>query len=100
MVGSIPNAEAAFRAVGGILDPRASRDGETGIRANGIGWQRGVFAARKAPFQTSERGYQFAPGCGSDELGFAREAIASFRRFGALRNDGVLVEGRRSMRLC
>ena len=110
LVGSIPleNAEAVFRAVGGILGPLVSRvpDGETGSRANWIGWQRGVFAAQEALLPTSgrERDYQlappfhFAPGSGPDDLdfgalGFAREAIASFRRFEALRNEGVLAEG-------
>ena len=107
LVGSIPleDAGTVFRAAGGRLGDRLARipDGETGIRANWIAWQQPVFAAQAALTESParERDYQlrppyrFAPGRSADdlaigELGFAREAAASWLAFGEAVADGAV----------
>ena len=105
LVGSIPLETAAvvFDAVSETLGPLLERvpDGETGKRANWIGWQREVFARQKVfePSADRERDYQlhppfrFKPGTGSaalnlGDLGFAREAIESYGMFERVKADG------------
>lgn len=107
LVGSVPLASAgsvmteAARRIG----PRLGRypDGETGARRNWIGWQRAVFSAVDAlePTAEREREYQlFAPftlkagrtpaDVRFGELGFAREALASWETFRALKAGGLI----------
>ena len=105
LVGSIPleTAEDVFEAIAATLGTLVDRapDGETGVRANWIGWQHAVFARQDAlePGAERERDYQleppyrFKPGAGTDdldlgELGFAREAIASFETFRRVKSCG------------
>ncbi len=109
LVGSIPleDAGAVFREAGRRLGDRLARipDGETGIRRNWIAWQHRVFAEQEAlvEAEAKERDYQlrppfrFAPGRGADdldlgELGYAREAAASWRDFAAVAADGGIPE--------
>ena len=106
LVGSIPlsDADAVIDAVGASLGARLScvPDGETGIRANWIGWQHAVFAAQDAlePTDRKERDYQLRPpyrfraGKGPDDLafgdlGFARAAVASYTAFRLKRGAGA-----------
>ena len=105
LVGSIPLQTAAevLEAVAATLGPFIERvpDGETGIRANWIGWQHRVFDRQDAlePGAERERDYQlnppyrFKPGAGPadidlGELGFAREAIASYAMFKRAKANG------------
>ena len=107
LVGSIPlhDAGSVFRAVGERLGGRVERipDGETGIRSNWIGWQQRVFAEQDALEESPgrERDYQLKPpyrfraGRGPDdlaigELGFAREAAASYSAFLDAARDGAV----------
>ena len=109
LVGSIPleDAAAVFREAGRRLGANLDRipDGETGIRSNWIGWQKRAFAEQEALVEARarERDYQlapphgFAPGRGAGdlrfgELGFAREALASWRDFAAAVADGAVPE--------
>ena len=107
LVGSVPleDAAAVFREAGQRLGAHLERvpDGETGIRSNWIAWQKRVFADQDALVESEarERDYQlmppfgFAPGRGAGdlrfgELGFAREALASWRDFLAAVADGAV----------
>ena len=112
LVGSVPldstaavMAEAAQR-----LGARLTRypDGETGARKNWIAWQRAAFEAVAAlvPTAAKERDYQLFPpftlreGCTIDAvrfgaLGFAREALASWKTFSTLKREGTLAPGAR-----
>jgi hypothetical protein len=106
LVGSIPlvDSDAVLDAVGESLGTRLKTvpDGETGVRANWIGWQHAAFAAQDALEQTDrkERDYQLRPpyrfraGKGPadlalGDLGFARAAVASYARFRLKRGDGA-----------
>jgi len=114
LVGSIPlnSAEEVFDLVGTELRDCCSRipDGETGERRNWIGWQLGVFARQDALVQSDkkDREYQlhppftFASGAGVEDLafediGFAREAKASFDLFRAKQDSGGLSEDAKFM---
>lgn len=105
LVGSIPldGPEAVFGAVGNTLGQVLERvpDGETGERANWIGWQHRVFAEQDAleRIDAPEREYQLGapfrlkPGRSVAEiaigaLGFASEALASYETFRRFRDDG------------
>jgi len=105
LVGSIPLATASdvFTAVARIIGPLTERvpDGETGERANWIGWQHRVFARQDALEENAarDRDYQLRPpfrfrsdaGPGDLDLGtlgFAREAIASWREFASIKAQG------------
>ena len=105
LVGSIPlaDADAVLTAVAETIGSRLTcvPDGETGIRANWIGWQHAVFAAQPALEQTTrkERDYQLHPpyrfraGMGPadldfSDLGFARTAVASYAAFRLRRGAG------------
>jgi len=107
LVGSIPleSPETVFESVGKCLSYHCKRipDGETGVRKNWIGWQRGVFADQRAliPCEEKERDYQlykpFKFDAGRsysdlrfDQLGFAREALRSFTIFEKKQEEGVL----------
>lgn len=110
LVGSIPleDANAVFREAGRRLGSRLARmpDGETGIRTNWIAWQHRVFAEQEAlvASEARERDYQlrppwrFAAGRGTDdldfgELGFSREAAASYSAFRDAVKDGSVPRG-------
>ncbi len=105
LVGSVPLADtdAVLDAVSEAVGPRltAVPDGETGVRANWIGWQHAVFAAQTALEQSvrKERDYQLHPpyrfkaGKGPadldfSDLGFARTAVASYAAFRLRRGAG------------
>lgn len=105
LVGSIPldGPDAVFGAVADALGQVLERvpDGETGDRANWIGWQHRVFAEQDAleRIDSPEREYQLGapfklkPGRSPAEitvgaLGFAREALASYETFKRYRDDG------------
>ncbi|MDE0334990.1 MAG: hypothetical protein OXI64_08525 [Defluviicoccus sp.] len=107
LVGSVPleDAAAVFREAGQRLGSHLERipDGETGIRSNWIAWQRRAFAEQEALVESAarERDYQlmppfgFVPGRGAGDLrfgdlGFAREALASWREFMAAVADGAV----------
>lgn len=108
LVGSIPldSAEAVFDLVASHLPAGCGSripDGETGERKNWIGWQLGVFSGQAALVQSGkkERDYQlhppftFAPGKSPADLdfrdlGFAREALTSFKLFSEKQRAGVL----------
>lgn len=107
LVGSVPLADsrAVFEASARALRPLLGRypDGETGLRKTWIGWQHAVFAAlpELAPLAAKERDYQLRPpfalkpdaslaSVRFPELGFAREAIASYGVFAALKRDGTI----------
>ncbi len=98
LCGSIPlaDADAVFDAVSDALGADLCRvpDGETGVRATWIAWQGPIFARQAAltPTAERERSYQLRPpltlepGASAGDLdfrplGFADEAIASYRRF-------------------
>jgi len=114
LVGSIPlsSAEEVFELIGLEFAERCLRipDGETGERRNWIGWQLGVFEKQDAlvNIKNKEREYQlhppytFARGYGVEDLnftdlGFAREAIASFSRFTRNQSEGVLPKNAKFM---
>ena len=114
LVGSIPlsSADEVFELIGLELAERCLRipDGETGERRNWIGWQLGVFKNQNAlvNIKNKEREYQlyppytFARGYSAQDLdftdlGFAREAIASFSRFTRQQSEGVLPKSARFM---
>ncbi len=107
LVGSVPlaDARAVFLASARALRPLLQRypDGETGVRKTWIGWQHAVFAAlpELAPLAAKERDYQLRPPFALKpdaalatvrfpELGFAREAIASYGVFAALKRDRTI----------
>lgn len=106
LCGSIPLADtdAVFEMVSETLGADLARvpDGETGARTNWIAWQGPVFARQDAlePLAERERGYQLrpplrlTPGAAAADLdfrplGFAAEAIASWRRFAERRAAGA-----------
>ncbi len=107
LVGSVPlaDARAVFVASARALRPLLQRypDGETGVRKTWIGWQHAVFAAlpELAPLPAKERDYQLRPPFALKpdaalatirfpELGFAREALASYAVFAELKRDGTI----------
>ena len=109
LVGSIPLASAndVFDLVGRTLSDCCRRipDGETGERKNWIGWQLEVFAGQRALIQSDkkDRDYQLHPpftlrpdygfeDLDFSDLGFAREAGASFALFEEKQAAGVLPE--------
>jgi len=103
--GSIPlaNADEVFRVTGSILGGRLHRipDGETGVRANWIGWQREVFA-RNPSFETippDPNAYAPLPrfkmrrgasDVAFDSLGYADAALASYAVFADLKQSGMI----------
>lgn len=107
LVGSVPLRDSAtvFQAAAQTLGRSARRlpDGETGRRSNWIAWQRAVFGAVTALVESSarERDYQLfppftlRPGAQPSDvrfgpLGFAAEAIDSWRVFQELKARGTL----------
>lgn len=107
LVGSVPLRDSAtvFQTAAQTLGRSARRlpDGETGRRSNWIAWQRAVFGAVTALVESGarERDYQlfppFAlrPGAQPSDvrfgpLGFAAEAIDSWKVFQALKTRGTL----------
>lgn len=105
LVGSIPldDAGAVFSAISESIGARVHYvpDGETGERLGWIGWQYSQFAALDAleGTKTKERDYQRRPPLklreGADlteiefgQLGYAKEAIASYRLFLERRDAG------------
>lgn len=107
LVGSVPLAdeEAVFRMASTILGEHITRipDGETGVRSNWIGWQSAVFARAPAlelmPESDKEYGvrirYRLRPGVEAsmvafDNLGYADAALASYRTFARLKDEGAL----------
>lgn len=107
LVGSVPLADsrAVFEASARALRPLLQRypDGETGVRKTWIGWQHAVFAAlpELAPLPAKERDYQLRPPFALKpdaalatirfpELGFAREARASYAVFAELKRAGAI----------
>ena len=105
LVGSVPlhDAEAVFSSAALLLNGSLDRypDGETGARSNWIAWQRAVFEAVPALTRMAERErvYQlFPPFTLRDEarpedvcfgkLGFAREALDSYKVFRAKKAAG------------
>lgn len=107
LVGSVPlaSAEEVFGAAGAALGRHLRRvpDGETGDRTNWIGWQFGVLATQPqlrevppdpehyAPLRQISLGSDAASGTlVFDNIGYADAAIASYRVFERLRNEGVL----------
>ncbi|MSQ50903.1 MAG: hypothetical protein EXR28_03340 [Betaproteobacteria bacterium] len=112
LVGSLPlaNAREVFDASARYLGDRLKRypDGETGARANWIGWQRKAFEAveQLEPTQTREREYQLTPpfklrdGARAEnihfpDLGFACEALAAWRIFASHIQSGVIAPNAR-----
>lgn len=108
LVGSVPLRDAAevFRAADGILGRRLSRisDGETGARSQWIHWQSAVFRrhpqledARPADPSAYSAGacVRLRPGTSPPrlafgEVGYAREALASYEVFSRAKRDGLL----------
>src|SRR4051812_11485433 len=107
LVGSVPlaNEEEVFRMASAILGEHVTRipDGETGVRTNWIGWQSAVFARNPAlepvPQPEKEYGrlvqYRLLPGAAAqdvtfDNLGYADAAIASYRTFARLKQEGTI----------
>jgi hypothetical protein len=107
LVGSIPlgSAEEVFRLAGARLGERLRRlpDGETGERADWIGWQFGVLA-RTPQLETvaavpgryaarphvKVRSGADAAALAFGPLGYAEAAVASYTMFAALQSAGVL----------
>lgn len=107
LVGSVPldSAEAVLSAAARRIGGGMTRypDGETGSRKNWIGWQRAAFEAAPQLVAAAgrERDYQLFPpfelraGASIADLrfgalGFAREALASWATFSALKRAGVI----------
>jgi hypothetical protein len=107
LVGSVPlaDAEAVFRAASTILGDRVRRipDGETGVRTNWIGWQTAVFARNPSLEPVSDSGKEYGqlvqyrlrpdadPGTiAFDNLGYADVAVASYRTFARLKQEGMI----------
>lgn len=113
LVGSVPlaDAEAVFRTATAILNDRLRRlpDGETGERANWIGWQFPLLAGHPsfelAPPDPRERFYEprprarLRPGAAATltfgPLGYAEATLASYALFDRLQRAGVLPAGYR-----
>ena len=115
LVGSVPcaSSEEVFRLLAGSLGDLAPRypDGETGKRIMWVRWQRHVFddnpdlylveAGKKIagyqdtlvrPFYALRDGVDLAR-FSFKELGYAREAIASYEVFARLRQAGAIPPG-------
>ncbi len=107
LVGSVPltSEEAVFRTANEILGERVKRipDGETGVRSNWIRWQRDVFVRNPAleplPVSGKEYGvgirYRLRPDVAAgavafDNLGYADAALASYRTFASLKDEGAI----------
>lgn len=107
LVGSIPlaNEEEVFRTASEILGAHVKRipDGETGMRSNWIGWQAAVFARTPTLEQLPDSGkdygvrlnYRLRPGVepsavAFDNLGYADAALASYRTFARLKDEGTI----------
>lgn len=112
LVGSIPlaNEEAVFRAAATTLGDRVKRipDGETGVRANWIGWQAAVFARTPTLELVPDSGkdygvrirYRLRPDVAAgtvafDRLGYADAARASYATFARLKEAGVIAPATR-----
>jgi len=105
LVGSVPlaDSEAVFRAAAGTLGDRVRRipDGETGARANWIGWQAAVFAqmAQLTPVTNEEYAglpiFKVREGVKAEDLafgplGYAQAAKDSWAVFSRLQREGVI----------
>jgi methionine synthase II (cobalamin-independent) len=110
LVGSIPlaDARAVFETVSAVLGPRLLRipDGETGQRSDWISWLEPVFADNPAFEQSQEvfrvhgtaaarTRYRLRPGARVEDvklenLFYADVAIASYRDFAALKQQGKI----------
>ena len=107
LVGSVPLAseEAVFRTASEILGERVKRlpDGETGVRSNWIGWQAAVFARTPTLELLPDSGkgygvairYRLRPDVAAgavafDNLGYADAALASYRTFARLKDEGTI----------
>lgn len=106
LVGSVPlsDSETVFRTVAGALGDRLRRvpDGETGDRADFIGWQSALFLGHPQ-FEASGEFGRYNPRPKSrlragvspseirfDHLGYARAALASYPIFRRLQSGGVI----------
>ncbi|MQA13883.1 MAG: hypothetical protein GEV09_06805 [Pseudonocardiaceae bacterium] len=103
LVGSIPLAgsEQVFRDVGGALGDHVSRvpDGETGERLTWVRWLLPLLDSHPAlqrvegimpyPLYGLREGVDVAD-VGFGELGYAREALASYEVFARLKREAVL----------
>jgi hypothetical protein len=105
--GSVPlsSSEEVFRAAAGTLGAHLRRipDGETGVRAGWIGWQRAVFT-HHPEFEPGEpepgvygpqpvfrlRQRDRASHLEFGSLGYSEAAIASYADFERLKRDGVI----------
>jgi hypothetical protein len=111
LVGSIPlsSVEEVFEKVSSSLGRLVRRipDGEIGDRATWISWQRFAFKDAKGLIVAGERkgadgtlSPRYAPettpaNVEFPALGYAREALASYRVFAALRDKGKIAAGTR-----
>jgi hypothetical protein len=104
---SLDSAEDVFRTLARGLGDRLRRmpDGETGDRQRFALWQLGVFD-RHSDFEPARERrrirvavpYQLRPGANAarlrfDDLGYARQAKASYEVFERLRDEGVIPPG-------
>src|SRR5262245_34374350 len=111
LVGSVPlaDAEDVFRTTSALLGDHLRRipDGETGVRANWIGWQASVFARTPSlellPDSGKDYGvrirYRLRSGVAPSavvfgDLGYADAALASYRVFERLKSEGVISSAR------
>jgi len=113
LVGSVPMADArtVFESVSEAFGPRIRRipDGETGERLNWVFWQEALFAQHPA-FERSDkdfqlhatsgkaRRYRLKAGLSARDVAFnnilyADVAIASYRTFKALKDEGKIAAG-------
>jgi hypothetical protein len=115
LVGSVPMADedAVFRTVSTALGPRLKRipDGETGERGDWITWLETLFATNPAFEDSGEtfgvheqsrkfRRYKLRAGVRPEDVRFgnllyADIAAKSYKRFKALRDEGVIAPGTR-----
>jgi hypothetical protein len=107
LLGSVPlhNTEDVFRTVASLLGPWLRRipDGETGVRANWIGWQRRLFKAsphlEAAPPDPNAYvpvpSLHLRPDVTAEQvafgsLGYADAALASYALFADLKQQGAI----------
>ena len=110
LVGSVPlaNAREVFETVSAALGPRLLRipDGETGERSDWITWLEPIFAGNPALEKSTEifrvhatgtarTRYRLRPGASVEDIAFdnllyAEVAIASYREFAMLKQEGKI----------
>jgi hypothetical protein len=112
LVGSVPlaNEEDVFHAASTTLGDCLKRipDGETGVRANWIGWQAAVFARNPSleavPVSDKDYGlrvrYRLRPSTPASavtfaNLGYAAATLASYETFARLRQAGTIARSTR-----